>query len=95
MSNNTLHIIFGSALNMKNYCRAKAVNPRLAVIATQPELIQSKMTNDIQTIVTVRFPDDVWKAPTFPCEKRVTETERIIKGYQRLGVTVLQVEVEK
>jgi hypothetical protein len=67
----------------------------LAVIATQPELIQSKMTNDIQTIVTVRFPDDVWKAPTFPCEKRVTETERIIKGYQRLGVTVLQVEVEK
>lgn len=77
---------------MKNYCRAKAVNPRLAVIATQPELIQSKMTNDVETIITVRYPDEIWKAPTFPCEKRVAETERIIKGYQRLGVTVKEAE---
>ena len=87
----TLHIIFGSALNMKRYCTAKAVNPRLAVLATQPELIQSKMTNDVSEIKVVRYPDEVWKPATFPCEKRVAETERIVKGYQRLDVTVTEV----
>jgi hypothetical protein len=86
----TLHVIFGSALNMKRYCVAKAVNPRLAVMATQPELIQSKMTNDIDTIRVVRYSDEVWVAPTFACEKRVAETERMVKGYQRLGVTVVE-----
>ncbi len=86
----TIHIVFGSASNAKNYSRAKAVNPRFVIIATQPELIQSKMAENIKTIKTVRFPDDVWKPITFPCEKRVAETERIIKGYQRLGVTVVE-----
>jgi len=86
----TIHIVFGSASNAKNYARAKAINPRFVVIATQPELIQSKMAENVKTIKTVRFPDEVWKPVTFACEKRVAETERIIKGYQRLGVTVVE-----
>ncbi|ASR83366.1 hypothetical protein SEA_MEDIUMFRY_76 [Arthrobacter phage MediumFry] len=87
---NTVHIVFGNAWHAKSYARAKAVNPRLVVNATHPELIQSKMTNDVQTIKVIRYPEEVWKPTTFPCEKRVAETERIIKGYQRLGVTVIE-----
>jgi len=86
----TIHIVFGSASNAKNYARAKAINPRFVVCATHPELIQSKMAENVKTIKTVRFPEDVWKPVTFACEKNVAETERIIKGYQRLGVTVVE-----
>lgn len=89
MTSTTLHIVFGSASNAKNYSNAKAVNPRLVVCATHPELIQSKMVN-VENIKVIRFPEEVWKPVTFPCEKRVAETERIIKGYQRLGVTVVE-----
>lgn len=87
---NTIHIVFGSASNAKNYARAKAVNPRFVVNATHPELVQSKMAENIDTIKTVRYPEEVWKPITFACEKRVAEMERIIKGYQKLGVTVIE-----
>lgn len=88
----TIHIIFGNASHAKNYSRALAVNPRYVVGVTHPELIQSKMVENIKTIKVVRFPEEVWKPTTFPCEKRVAETERMIKGYQHLGVTIVEVD---
>jgi hypothetical protein len=88
--NKKVHIVFGSASNAKNYSRAKAVNPRYVVNATHPELVQSKMAESVDTIVVVRYPEEVWKPITFACEKRVAEMERIIKGYQKLGVTVVE-----
>ncbi len=89
--NKTVHIVFGNVTHIRNYARAMAVDPRTIIAATQPEHIQGRMVEAVDTIKVIRFPEDVWQPTTFPCEKRVTETERIIKGYQRLGVTVVEV----
>lgn len=87
----TVHIIFGSDSHRTNYARAMAVNPLNVVTATQPEKIQALIKEDVDTIKVIRFPVDVWKPTTFPCEKRVAETEGIIKGFQRLGITIVEV----
>lgn len=90
MISDTLHIIFGNASHSKKYSQTAAINPRFVVLATQPELILSKMALDIHKIVVVRYPEEIWKPTTFPCEKRCNETERMIKGYRNLGVTVIE-----
>lgn len=90
MISDTLHIIFGNASHSKKYSQTNAINPRFIVLATQPELIISKMALDIHNIKIVRYPEEIWKPTTFPCEKRVRETESMIKGYQKLGVNVME-----
>lgn len=87
-----VHIVFGSEAHRSNYARRMAVNPLKVILATQPEKIQRLMTESVDTIKVLRFPKDIWKPPTFPCEKRVAETEGMIKGYQRLGVTVVEIK---
>lgn len=87
----TLHIIFGNDSHKRNYARAMAVNPLHVVVATRPDLIHGYTMTTVDTIKVIRFPEDVWKPTTFPCEKRVAETEAIIKSYQKLGITIVEV----
>jgi hypothetical protein len=89
--NNTIHIVFGSDSHRTAYSRRYVVNPIYIVTATHPEQIQQLMRDDITTIKTWRLPEEIWSPTTFACEKRVKETENIIKGYQRVGVTVVEV----
>ena len=87
----TIHIVFGNDWHRRSYARAKAINPIFVVIATEPQKIQPLMKETVKTIKVIRHPAEVWQPTTFPCEKNVRETEGIIKGYQRLGVTVIEV----
>ncbi|UGL63310.1 hypothetical protein SEA_TOKKI_89 [Arthrobacter phage Tokki] len=87
----TIHIMFGNDWHRRSYSRAKAINPLYVIVATEPQKIQPMMTENIKTIKVIRHPEEVWKPTTFNCEKNVRETEGIIKGYQRLGVTVVEV----
>jgi hypothetical protein len=87
-----VHVVFGSESHRGNYARNMAVNPRLVVMATQPAKLMPLMTDEVKEIKIVRVPKEMWVAPTFPCEQRVKETEAMIKGYRRLGVTVTEVE---
>jgi hypothetical protein len=68
-----------------------AVNPRVVILATHPDEVQALITAEIDTIKVIRFPEDIWKPSTHPCEKRAKETETLIKGFRRLGVTVIEV----
>jgi hypothetical protein len=67
------------------------VNPLHVITATRPDLIQALIKEVVDTIKVIRFPEEVWAPTTHPCQKRVTETEGIIKGFQRLGVTIVEV----
>lgn len=87
----TIHIVFGNDWHRRSYARAKAINPIFVVGATEPQKIQPLMTDNIKTIKVIRHPVEVWAPTTFACEKNVKETESIIKGYRRLGVTVVEV----
>lgn len=40
------------------------------------------------SVTVVRVADDVWKAPTFACEKRCAETEQTLKALEEAGVEV-------
>jgi hypothetical protein len=87
---NTIHIIFGNYTHAAAYSRRKVVNPIHILTATHPERIQAMMGESVTTIKVIRLPKEIWEPTTHPCQARVSETERIIKGYQRLGVTVVE-----
>jgi len=86
----TIHIVFGNYTHSKVYSMRKAVNPINIVEATHPERIQPMMKESVTTIKLIRLPKDIWQPTSDPCKKRVAETEAIVKGYQRLGVTVVE-----
>ncbi|QFG08755.1 hypothetical protein PBI_INGRID_86 [Arthrobacter phage Ingrid] len=88
----TVHIVFGTERHCANYARAMAVNPSMVIRATMPEKVQELIKEDVDTIKLIRFPEDIWKPITHPCEKRVKETEALIKGFRRLGITVVEVK---
>jgi hypothetical protein len=88
----TVHVIFGNESHKNNYARAMAVNPAYVIKATDPEKVQSLIKDDVDTIKLIRFPKDIWKPTTHPCEKRVNETEALIKGFRRLGITIVEVK---
>lgn len=88
----TVHIVFGSESHRTNYARAMAVNPRTVILATHPEQVQALIKEDVGTIKVIRFPEDFWKPSTDPCKKRVTETEALIKGFRRLGITIVETD---
>lgn len=87
-----IHVVFGTESHRTNYARRMAVNPRLVIRATNPSKLQPLMTDEVKEIKIVRVPAEMWVPSTFPCEKAVKETEGMIKGYRRLGVTVTEVE---
>jgi hypothetical protein len=86
----TIHIIFGNYTHINAYSQRKAVNPVNIIVATHPERIQAMMKESVTTIKLIRLPKEIWAPTSDPCKKRVAETEAIVKGYQRLGVTVIE-----
>lgn len=68
------------------------VNPIFVFKATEPEKILGLLKEPVETIKVIRFPKDVWKPTTDPCIKRVKETEDILEGLRRLGVTIVEVD---
>lgn len=87
---NTIHIIFGNYTHAGAYSQRKVVNPVHILVATHPERIQAMMKESVTTIKLIRLPKEIWEPTSHPCKARVDETERIVKGYQRLGVTVVE-----
>lgn len=73
-------IVFGTRLLADNWARANHTDPKMVILATEPEKVQGRRG----PFVIVRFPKDVWQPPTFPCEKRVRETEDWIVKDQAL-----------
>jgi hypothetical protein len=90
VSSNTVHVIFGNYVHASAYSQRKVVNSVNIVVATHPERIQPLMKESVTTIKVIRLPKEIWEPTTHPCKTRTDETERIIKGYQRLGVTVVE-----
>ena len=85
----TKHIVFGSALLAMRYSQQMAVNPDNIILATRPDLL---LESSKQSLVVVRYPSEIWKPATFPCEKRVKEMEDYIKRIQSSGIEVKTIQ---
>lgn len=88
----TVHVVFGNVSLTAKYIREDKVDitQNEVIMATHPETVY-KYGKDASQIFIIRFPEDVWQPTTLPCEKRVKETEGMIKGFRRLGGTVIEV----
>jgi hypothetical protein len=82
-------VVFGSDLTATNWAKAQNIPRENVVLATHPELLV-KLSGPV---VVVRVSEDKWQPMTHPDEKRVKETEQILKAYKRKGEDVRDVEL--
>jgi hypothetical protein len=77
-------VIFGSDLIATNWAKANDVPRANVVLATHPDLVETIKG----PIIVVRVPEREWTPYTMPDEKRVKETERLLKKRKRDGEKV-------
>jgi hypothetical protein len=77
-------VVFGSESIRAKWIRTNRADPEKVILATHPE----KLEGHSGPVLTVRVPKEQWLPTTFPCEKRVRETEDILKRIKKQGGSV-------
>jgi len=78
-------VVFGSQRIGAIYGLRNNVRPEQIVLATAGA---DGFRGRHGSVTVVRVSDDIWKAPTFPCERRCAETEQALKALEEAGVEV-------
>jgi hypothetical protein len=78
-------VVFGTQRIGAIYGLRNNLNPEQIVLATAGA---DGFRGRHGSVTVVRVRDDIWKAPTFACEKRCAETEATLKALEEAGVEV-------
>jgi len=79
-------IVFGSQRIGAIYALRNGLNPNRVKLATMGGDVLKGFKG--VSVTVVRVPKDVWVPPTFPCERRVAETEQALKAFAEAGGSV-------
>ncbi|QFG14449.1 hypothetical protein SEA_SLOOPYJOE_82 [Arthrobacter phage Sloopyjoe] len=88
------HVIFGTERLLRQYVEKQKVYGQYVLLATRPDTLQNIIDyphDSAVKIIAVRYPAEIWKPSTHPCEGRVRETEAILKESKRLGADVEEI----
>lgn len=79
-------IVFGTQRIGAIYALRAGIDPNRIRLATHGADHLRGLSSG--TITVVRVPKEYWTPSTFPCEKRVAETEQALKAFGQAGGTI-------
>ncbi len=82
-------VVFGSDAIATKWAKKHGVPKENVILATHPDRVEAMEG----PMVVVRVTEEEWKPTTFPDEKRVAETEKILKRHKRKGEEVQEAEL--
>jgi hypothetical protein len=82
-------VVFGSDAIATKWAKKHGIDKKDVVLATHPDRVEAMEG----AITVVRVTEEEWQPTTFPDEKRVAETEKILKKHKRKGEEVQEAEI--
>jgi hypothetical protein len=83
-------VVFGSDLIATKWAAENDIPRENVVLATHPDEVEDL----VGPVIVVRVDEEKWQPHTFPDEKRVAETEKLLKKHKKGGDEVQEVKAD-
>lgn len=83
-------VVFGSDLTATKWAKKNNIPRENVVLATRPDEVEDM----VGPVIIVRVSEEAWQPTTLPDDKRVKETEKLLKAHKKKGEEVQEVEID-